>query len=51
MKLHEWNARLHGLVIFRSLLSDPVALYINYIINIPYLGNYRIQLFLRLDRK
>ena len=25
MKLHEWNARLHGLVIFRSLLSDPVA--------------------------
>ena len=25
MKLHEWNARLHGLVIFRSLLSDPAA--------------------------
>ena len=25
MKLREWNARLHGLVIFRSLLSDPVA--------------------------
>ena len=25
MKQHEWNARLHVLVIFRSLLSDPVA--------------------------
>ena len=25
MKLHEWNARLHGLVDFRALLSDPVA--------------------------
>ena len=25
MTLREWNARLHGLVIFRSLLSDPVA--------------------------
>ena len=24
MKLREWNARLHGLVVFRSLLSDPV---------------------------
>lgn len=24
MKLHEWNARLHGLVIFRTLLEDPV---------------------------
>ena len=23
MKLHEWNARLHGLVIFRSLLERP----------------------------
>ena len=25
MKLREWNARLHGLVIFRSLLEDPVV--------------------------
>ena len=25
MKLSEWNARLHGLVIFRSLLGDPVV--------------------------
>ena len=25
MKLREWNARLHGLVVFRSLLDDPVA--------------------------
>ena len=25
MKLKEWNARLHGLVIFRALLSDPGA--------------------------
>ena len=25
MKLYEWSARLHGLVIFRSLLNDPVA--------------------------
>ena len=25
MKLREWNARLHGLVIFRSLLDDPVV--------------------------
>ena len=24
MKLKEWNARLHGLVIFRTLLEDPV---------------------------
>ena len=24
MKLREWNARLHGLVIFRALLDDPV---------------------------
>ena len=24
MKLREWNARMHGLVIFRSLLGDPV---------------------------
>ena len=24
MKLREWNARLHGLVVFRSLLRDPV---------------------------
>ncbi len=24
MKLREWNARLHGLVVFRSLLEDPV---------------------------
>ena len=24
MKLREWNARLHGLVVFRSLLDDPV---------------------------
>ena len=24
MKLREWNARMHGLVIFRSLLDDPV---------------------------
>ena len=23
MKLREWNARLHGLVVFRSLLDDP----------------------------
>ena len=22
MKLREWNARLHGLVVFRSLLDD-----------------------------
>jgi len=25
MKLHEWNARLHGLVVFRALLEDPVV--------------------------
>lgn len=25
MKLREWNARLHGLVAFRSLLDDPVV--------------------------
>ena len=25
MKLREWNARLHGLVVFRSLLNDPVV--------------------------
>ncbi len=25
MKLQEWNARLHGLVIFRALLEDPVV--------------------------
>ena len=25
MKLREWNARLHGLVVFRSLLEDPVV--------------------------
>ena len=25
MKLREWNARLHGLVIFRNLLDDPVV--------------------------
>ena len=25
MKLREWNARLHGLVIFRSLLDDPAV--------------------------
>ena len=25
MKLQEWNARLHGLVIFRALLKDPVV--------------------------
>lgn len=25
MKLREWNARLHGLVVFRSLLDDPVV--------------------------
>ena len=25
MKLREWNARLHGLVVFRALLSDPVV--------------------------
>ena len=25
MKLREWNARLHGLVIFRTLLDDPVV--------------------------
>ena len=25
MKLYEWNARLHGLVVFRALLSDPVV--------------------------
>ena len=24
MELKEWNARLHGLVIFRGLLTDPV---------------------------
>ncbi len=24
MKIKEWNARLHGLVVFRSLLEDPV---------------------------
>ena len=24
MKLREWNARLHGLVVFRTLLEDPV---------------------------
>ena len=25
MKLREWNVRLHGLVVFRSLLDDPVV--------------------------
>ena len=25
MRLREWNARLHGLVVFRSLLDDPVV--------------------------
>ena len=25
MQLREWNARLHGLVVFRALLSDPVV--------------------------
>lgn len=25
MKLREWNAQLHGLVVFRSLLDDPVV--------------------------
>ncbi len=25
MKLYEWNARLHGLVVFRALLGDPVV--------------------------
>ena len=25
MKLREWNAHLHGLVIFRALLDDPVV--------------------------
>ena len=25
MKLREWNARLHGLVVFRSLLDNPVV--------------------------
>lgn len=25
MKLREWNARLHGLVVFRGLLDDPVV--------------------------
>ena len=25
MKLREWNARLHGIVVFRSLLDDPVV--------------------------
>lgn len=25
MKLRKWNARLHGLVVFRSLLDDPVV--------------------------
>ena len=25
MQLREWNARLHGLVVFRSLLDDPVV--------------------------
>ena len=25
MKLREWNARLHGFVVFRSLLDDPVV--------------------------
>ena len=25
MKLREWNARLHGLVVFRSLLDDSVV--------------------------
>ncbi len=25
MKLREWNARLHGLVVYRSLLDDPVV--------------------------
>ena len=25
MKLRDWNARLHGLVVFRSLLDDPVV--------------------------
>ena len=25
MKVREWNARLHGLVVFRSLLDDPVV--------------------------
>ena len=25
MKLREWNAHLHGLVVFRTLLNDPVV--------------------------
>ena len=25
MQLREWNARLHGLVVFRALLGDPVV--------------------------
>ena len=25
MTLREWNARLHGLVVFRALLEDPVV--------------------------
>ena len=25
MRLNEWNARLHGLVVFRSLLDDAVV--------------------------
>ena len=25
MKLRDWNARLHGLVVFRALLADPVV--------------------------
>ena len=25
MNLREWNARLHGLVVFRALLDDPVV--------------------------
>ena len=25
MKLREWNAHLHGLVVFRALLNDPVV--------------------------
>ena len=26
MKLREWNAHLHGLVVFRALLNDPQVL-------------------------
>ena len=39
MKLHEWNARLHGLVIFRSLLSDPVAARFAALIDCLTVGN------------